>query len=296
MNGFPLVSIALCTYNGAHFLGQQLDSIINQTYPNLEIIVVDDFSVDNTIDILRAYEVKYSNFSIFVNESNRGVNYSFSRAISLCHGEFIAISDQDDVWFSKKIEDAYNNIGDNMMIYSNSQLMDENGNDLRRRMFKKRELHSGSDPRNLSIYNNIAGHTVMFRSELKAHILPVPYSCHYDWWIAFVATNLGSIDYLDVPYSMHRIHSANVSGHFNAIRQDRYDGMLRWTETMLSVPNLKEVAFFEELHSTLKVKNTVIKKLRLIIFQIKHRDVIFLNKGFFSSINRARKLRFPYIP
>lgn len=297
MNHFPLISIALCTYNGAYFLEQQLDSIISQTYPNLEIIVVDDFSVDNTIDILRAYEVKYSHLSIFVNDSNRGVNYSFSRAISLCKGEFIAVSDQDDIWFSNKIEEAYRNIKDDVvMIYSNSILIDKAGNNLNKLMFGRKKMYSGDDPRSLSLYNNIAGHTVLFRADMKKYILPIPQYSHYDWWIGFVALNLGSIVCLDSPFVMHRVHAASASGKASLVKQDRFKAMQRWSETMLSFRNLKYKSFFEELHMILSSRNIRIRKMRLLLFQFKYSRFIFPNKSCLSRFNRARKLNFPHIP
>lgn len=296
MDNLPLISIALCTYNGAKFLEEQINSLVSQTYSNLEIVIVDDCSIDNTVNILRYYELEYDYISVYTNNSNIGVNESFSKAISLCKGKFIAISDQDDIWLPNKIKDAYDYMGDNMMVYSNSLLIDEKGNNLNRRKFKKKELYSGNDPRSLSISNTIAGHTMMFRTELIEYILPIPPSCHYDWWISFVGANLGNIAFLPVPYAMHRIHSNNVSKKFDLIQQDRYEAMKRWTSTMLSVRNLKYFSFFEELDSTLETKSNLIKKMKLIIFQVKYRNIIFLNKGFFSKINRARKLRFPYIP
>lgn len=292
----PLVSIALCTYNGETFIREQLDSIINQSYTNLEIIIVDDCSSDNTVNILRAYEAKYSNIAVFINEGNRGVNSSFAKAISLCNGELIAISDQDDIWLLDKIEKAYQYIGNNVMLYSNSMLIDENGVDLHRRKFKKNKLYSGSDPRALSFFNEVAGHTIIFKSSIKKYILPIPRCSHYDWWIAFVSINLGSIVYLDTPFVMHRIHLYNVSRDLSSVRQDSYKAMLGWTEAMLSIPKLKNKAFFDELYSILNIDKIRAKKIKLLLFQIKYRKFIFTNKGFFSTINRARKLEFVYIP
>lgn len=297
MDNYPLISIALSTYNGSDYLRKQLDSLVNQTYPNIEIIVVDDCSIDNSLDILQEYESKYSNISVFVNERNLGVNQTFSKVISLCKGKFIAISDQDDIWLSDKIQASFDSIkNDNVMVYSNSQLIDENDNDLHRRMFRKKELYSGNDPRALAVYNNIAGHTIMFRSELKQEILPIPRYSHYDWWISFVAANFGNIAYMNDPYVMHRVHSGSTSGQLSTIQQDSFEAMHRWTKTMLSLKELKYKSFFKELDSILSIDNELKKKARLLYFQIKYQNIIFNNKGFFSKINRARKLSFPYIP
>ena len=89
----PLVSIALCTYNGARYLQEQIDSILAQTYQNIEIIVVDDCSQDTTISILEHY-ANSANLKYVINEKNKGFVKSFERAISLCEGEYILLSDK----------------------------------------------------------------------------------------------------------------------------------------------------------------------------------------------------------
>src|ERR1700753_2011765 len=99
----PLVSIALCTYNGAVYLKEQLDSLIAQTYPNIEIVVVDDRSADDTWQLLTGYANTYPQFKIHQNAQNLGFVKNFEHAASLCSGELIALCDQDDIWHPEKI-------------------------------------------------------------------------------------------------------------------------------------------------------------------------------------------------
>lgn len=94
----------MATYNGEKFLCEQLDSIINQTYPLHEIIVQDDGSTDKTIDILRGYADKDKRVRLFINEGQHGINSNFYSAIRKASGDLIAISDQDDIWLLDKIE------------------------------------------------------------------------------------------------------------------------------------------------------------------------------------------------
>src|ERR1700754_726282 len=115
-----LVSIALCTYNGEKYISQQLDSILRQTHRNLEIIIVDDCSADNTFNIVKRYSILDSRIKCFRNEVNIGFNKNFEKAIKLATGDYIAISDQDDIWLPGKVELLLNNIGDNWLIFSNS--------------------------------------------------------------------------------------------------------------------------------------------------------------------------------
>ncbi len=90
------ISIALCTYNGAAYIAEQLDSILGQTLPPDEIVIVDDGSTDDTPGIVREYAEKYGNIHFFENEDRLGFVRNFSRAISLTKGDYVALSDQDD--------------------------------------------------------------------------------------------------------------------------------------------------------------------------------------------------------
>jgi glycosyltransferase involved in cell wall biosynthesis len=98
------VSIVMCTYNGEKFLIEQIDSIINQTYPIYELIIQDDHSIDNTWDILKSYQQRYHFVKIFQNKRSIGVNENFFSAIKRATGDYIALSDQDDIWEPYKIE------------------------------------------------------------------------------------------------------------------------------------------------------------------------------------------------
>lgn len=97
------ISLAIATYNGANYLSELLNSLINQTVLPDEIIVVDDKSIDDTVLILKEYSSKLP-IKIFENEKNYGVNLNFKKAVSLCSGDYILICDQDDVWFPENIE------------------------------------------------------------------------------------------------------------------------------------------------------------------------------------------------
>ena len=103
-NTYPLVSVALCTYNGAAYLPEQLETIINQSYVNLEIVISDDGSTDNTTRIIKEFQQKDHRIKFFQNETNLGYNKNFEKVFSLCLGDYIAIADQDDIWEVNKIE------------------------------------------------------------------------------------------------------------------------------------------------------------------------------------------------
>ena len=96
-------SIALATYNGERYLQEQLNSFLHQTRLPDEIIACDDCSTDRTMDILESFAIS-ALFAVYIyrNAINLGYTKNFERAISLCSGDVIFLSDQDDVWFPKR--------------------------------------------------------------------------------------------------------------------------------------------------------------------------------------------------
>ena len=103
----------MATYNGARYLSEQLDSIIAQTYPIYELIVQDDGSSDDTLAILDSYKTKCPVMKVFCNTSGRhGINGNFFSAMARATGDYIAISDQDDLWEADKLRLQAEAIGD----------------------------------------------------------------------------------------------------------------------------------------------------------------------------------------
>lgn len=226
-----IISIALCTYNGAKFLPMQLDSILRQTYINIEIVVVDDNSTDDTSTILRTYANKHPQIKLFFNEKNIGFNANFEKAINLCTGNFIAIADQDDVWELNKLELLIKNIGTNWLIFSNSQFIDANDNLIEGQILKSDFSLGKRDHRSLLFSNFVTGHTVLFTKEFLNYLLPIPNSGYYDWWMGFVAIYHKKITCLNEKLTLHRIHNSSVMYRENNLdtvnsRSERYHEIL----------------------------------------------------------------------
>ena len=99
-NKTPLISVIIPTYNAARYLPDAIESILAQNYPNLEIIIVDDGSTDNTTEILRNYDQKI----IYYYQKNRGPASARNQGLQLSNGEFIAFLDADDLWPKDKIK------------------------------------------------------------------------------------------------------------------------------------------------------------------------------------------------
>ena len=135
------IGIAIPNYNNSKYLEDCIESIIGQTYKDIEILVVDDCSTDNSVEILESLSKKYTNVSFLVNEKNRGVSYTRDRAIRALNTDYISSIDSDDFYFSsKKLENEMNLIkkyrdqGQDIVAYSNIISTDEQGN------FQKRNI------------------------------------------------------------------------------------------------------------------------------------------------------------
>jgi glycosyltransferase involved in cell wall biosynthesis len=104
----PLVSVILPTYNRAHIIIKSVQSVLTQTYHNFEVIVIDDGSTDNTKEIIMNIACKDSRLKYFRNDENKGPSVTRNVGINLARGELIAFADDDDEWFSDKLEKQVN--------------------------------------------------------------------------------------------------------------------------------------------------------------------------------------------
>ena len=213
----PLVSIALCTYNGAKYLARQLDTLVDQTYKNIEIVVSDDCSKDDTYVILTEYAKKYSNIHLHRNEVNLGFVNNFKQILQYCKGDLIAFCDQDDLWHLEKIELQVNSIGDNMFIYHDSEFIDEDDQPMNRKISDVLNLYRGNSPEPFLFFNCVSGHAMLIKKELLNHVSSFEGYFH-DWWLAYVATNIGTIDFIPQCLVQYRQHDKSDT---NILRRER---------------------------------------------------------------------------
>lgn len=161
------ISVVLCTYNGAKFLKEQLDSIVAQSTQPYEVIAQDDGSNDETMIILQDYAKKHPYFKVYKNEKGHGINNNFFSAIYRATGNFIAISDQDDIWLPNKLEIMTDSIGNNLMCVGRSVPFYNEGD-------KKVSIHYDKRKPNCNIirmlYASMPGHCTLFRKELLSYL------------------------------------------------------------------------------------------------------------------------------
>lgn len=211
-----LVSVAMATYNGEKYLLEQLESIVSQTYENIELIIVDDCSSDNTREMLRSFNEKHKDkVRVYYNRSNLGLVKNFEKALGYCSGDFIALCDQDDIWELNKIKRLVDEIGEYSLIYSDLSLIGSNGDVLSRSRTSDKRINNHSDIslRELILTNYVIGCSVLFKREILDSVLPIPSDAFlHDWWIAIIASKSNGIKYLHEQLTAYRQHSQNMYG------------------------------------------------------------------------------------
>jgi glycosyltransferase involved in cell wall biosynthesis len=241
----PLISVALCTYNGAPYLREQLDSVLMQTYGNIEVVAVDDCSTDTTLSILEDYRVRDSRLRVHQNPANIGFRRNFERAMTLCAGQFVAPCDQDDVWAREKLSTLYEVIAGHALAYCNSGVIDAQGRPVDLAMSDQFEMVSTDDPAVFSMTNCVSGHAMLFQRALLERALPVPESFFHDWWLAAVAASSGGIIYCNRKLVQYRQHGGNITDTLVERREKRrrnhYAGY-RWDRERERVARVSHLA------------------------------------------------------
>jgi glycosyltransferase involved in cell wall biosynthesis len=217
------ISIAMATYNGARFIREQLDSLAAQTVLPVELIVADDGSTDDTLAIVEEFaKTALFHVQIVRNETRLGYRTNFMKCAALCTGDLIAFCDQDDIWFSQKLERQLNHFADPMVYLSchNVKLIDHQGRDLGRDLPQFRSSLPFSYW-SVSPFAYCQGFTQVFRRQLLSffhlwdssidhNIIAEPMA--HDEWYFFLALVIGSVKYDPEPLALYRQHDANSSG------------------------------------------------------------------------------------
>ena len=206
------VSVILASYNGEKYIKEQIDSILAQTYPIYEILIGDDGSADNTMSILNDYACKYGNIKIISSNGKHGVNYNFKRLMDTASGNYIAISDQDDIWFPEKIEIMMREIGTHVLAYSDA--IPFSGMLIPYNKEQSVEFDSYIPENSIEdiMFNNVvSGHRMLVKKEFINEIHEWNFDVYYDWWLAISASYRNSIIYIPCPLVFWRRHDHSMT-------------------------------------------------------------------------------------
>ena len=218
-----MISVAMTSYNGEKFIEKQIESILNQTVKVDEIIIVDDGSIDGTVDLIKKYNV-----ILVQNEENLGYKVNFKKAMSLCHGDIIFLCDQDDIWSNDKVEIMSNILmkNTNIKVLSSSfnyiDAQDYLISTPLKKGFSNNNLYSENVvkgalvevlPEKYLVGSYFQGCSFAMRKELRDFVVShfdtrIP----HDWLIGVYASLNHGMYFLNKPLFQYRIHKENTLG------------------------------------------------------------------------------------
>lgn len=210
----------MCTYNGEKYLRPQLDSILSQTWSNIELIISDDASTDSTVQLLEAYKEKDNRVRLLLNKTNQGYNKNFENAFASAASSYIAISDQDDIWEAGKIGCMMKNWLPGALFTFCLSGTFYNDNFANRKPAPEVKYGSVTHLHQLVFSSPVHGHASMFKKELLHHCIPFPADIYYDWWMSMCAVRLAPLGCIAQTLTWHRMHDDNSSREILSLKDN----------------------------------------------------------------------------
>lgn len=282
----PTVSIALCTYNGAFFLNQQLDSLASQTVLPDEIIICDDASSDDCLQIAKSFASRVSiPVRIHQNKENLGYVKNFENAISRCTQDLIFLCDQDDLWHPEKIAqvvatfDSEPDVGlvlhDFCWIDDNNQPYPGPVDTYGPHQLRAEQLQQEIKENSISVFMKPyprawCGCMMAYRRHFNSVVLPIfPGKGHDDWILKLLAP-ITEIRFIASPLVSYRMHEKNTNRRDLDRRTMRYFWQ-RFTKKITLVING---------HTKKNFYKSIINKLTGSKIKISHPDIIEIYKKY----------------
>ena len=223
-----MISVAMAVYNGEKYLEVQLDSIVRQTKQADEIVIVDDCSTDQSMEIIKKFQGKHPNIRVYRNKSTLGYKKNFREVIRLCQGELIFLSDQDDFWMPEKVHimsDIMETHPDIQVLASSFEFMDADGKSY------SVKLRKGMSNNNLYLkpiqanslvsvtFDEFCSHNyfqgcsmALSKTAANAYLANWTDRIPHDWLIALLASHENGFYFLNKPLFCYRTHSQNTIG------------------------------------------------------------------------------------
>ena len=253
------VQILMSTYQGERFLREQIESLLNQTWNNLEILIRDDGSRDNTREILEEYNEKYDKIQIYL-EKNRGVAASFFELLKRSDADYVAFCDQDDIWLEQKVEAAVGRLASERgpaLYCSNKILVDSSGKPMKKQDSRSKRPGFG----NAVVECICTGCTTVMNRKLAEIIkkrLP-EHAILHDWWSYLVASYVGRVIFDEHAYIKYRQHGDNAVGAKSGF----------WGEVQLKAAYLRknrgklegQLSDFSEIYQGDRKKDALVEKI-----------------------------------
>ncbi len=224
MPWLPKIEILMATYQGAPYLEVQLNSILNQTYSNCSLLIRDDGSKDETLEILRAFQSRFpERISLLPSGETRGVIGNFSTLLAHSTADYLLFADQDDCWHPDKVErtfrkmlelEGYAGKKTALLVHTDLAIVDAALQPQRPSFWKYAHLFpQAKQLSRLLMQNIVTGCTMMINRSLAEQAQPIPQEAMmHDWWLALAAAAFGEIGEVSEPTILYRQHGRNQLG------------------------------------------------------------------------------------
>ena len=288
----PLVSVVMPAYNGEKYIGEAIESVLNQTYGNLELIIVEDKSEDNTLCVIQKYED--ARIHLYMNSENKGIAYSTNLAIQNSAGKYIALLDDDDIALPKRLEwqvDFMEKHEEVDILGGRSAMIDEKGAFIRydkEPIYNSKYIHA-----NLLFYNKkFANGTTMIRSDfIRKYDLKYQDNClgMQDFKFFIDSSKVGTLTTVDYLVHLKRIHEEEETNRrlkTHAEERAALYAQFQRESVQKSGFRLSE----EDLQAINDVMPEWPKE------NCSREDVVRLYRAFREIVRQAREMRVDYLP
>lgn len=238
MNDFGLISIITPSYNSANFIAKTIEGIINQTYSNWELLITDDCSTDNSVEIIEEYIRKDPRIKLLKLDVNSGAGICRNKSIEAAKGRYIAFCDSDDVWMPHKLEKQLQFMQEKhcALVYSSYMLMDEEGKENGISVCRHK-----LDFNQLKRDNEIGCLTAMYDTEKVGKMYMSSIRKRQDWglWLEILAKCKVAYG-IKEPLAYYRIRKGSISNK----KMDLVKHNINVYRTILKFPAWKAYLFF----------------------------------------------------
>lgn len=252
-----LVSIITPLYNSEQFVSETIKSIINQTYKNWELILVDDCSTDSTLKIIKPFLEQYSNIRVFKNTTNEGAAVSRNKGIKNASGDYIAFLDADDLWLPEKLEKQlkFMQTHDIDVCFSSYTLIDESGKPLHK-LVKALPVLSYNKLLKSNYVGNLTG---IYCSRTLGKITSPNLRKRQDWllWLEAINASDKAAKSIQEPLALYRIREGSMSSNkFNLLKYNYW--VYKKGLGFSTLKSIKSMLVFLYEHFFVKSKQVVV--------------------------------------
>lgn len=225
MNELPLVSIVIPCYNHAQFVQETIQSVIDQDYDDIELIIIDDGSKDNSVEVIQSMistcEARFKRFE-FRHRPNKGLCATLNEALEWCEGKYVSFIASDDIMRLYKTREQVkfleNNL-DSIGVFGGVEVLYKNG--YKKEIVKKKNSHTFND---IFLHkHNLPAPTSMIRLQKIKDVNGFRENFIIEDWIMWLDLTVagGKLNYLERVFSSYRRHDTNLSGQFDKMYQGR---------------------------------------------------------------------------